>query len=211
MKKNFENKINDIFSEKSKNIWKFLIIIFILNVIVLNWSDIYWLFNPKVAPKGIQTLISQEEKIEEEILFYNEEDSIKISKIQITAPIVFSNPVTDKDFDNALKVGVVHFPESDLPGEKGTTIILGHSAPPGWPKIDYEWVFSDLEKLEKGDSIDIYYKNRLYQYIVEEKVILEIGDDVPSYNSNESELVLLSCWPPGKNLKRIGVRGVLTK
>ena len=211
MKTDFKNEINNLFSEKSKNIWKFLIIIFIFNVIILNWGDIYWLFNPKVAPKGIQTLIKQEEKIEEELIFYNEEDSIKISKIQITAPIVFSNPITDKDFDDALKIGVVHFPESELPGEEGITIILGHSAPPGWPKIDYEWVFSDLEKLEEGDIIDVYHENRLYKYRVQEKIILEIGEDVPSYDSNESELVLLSCWPPGKNIKRIGVRGVLTK
>ncbi len=211
-----EEKIDDnkknIFGENSKNIWKFLILIFIFNVIIFNWNDIYWLFNPHVAPKGIQTLVKKNEAKQEtkkETPFYDKEDSIEISAINITAPIIVSNPITDDDFKEALEKGVVHFPESDLPGEKGTSILLGHSAPPGWPKIDYEWVFSDLEKLEKGDEITIYFENNLYNYIVEEKIFLDIGEDIPSYISDDSEMILLSCWPPGKNVKRIGIRAFL--
>ncbi len=212
MEENTKDKKN-IFGENSKNIWKFLILIFIFNVIIFNWDDIYWIFNPRVAPKGIQTLIqkNEENNSNQEDVFYNKENKIQISEINITAPIVVSSPVTDEDFKEALKKGVVHFPESVLPGEKGTSILLGHSAPPGWPKIDYEWVFSDLENLKKGDEITIYFKNKMYNYIVEEKIFLDVGEDIPSYSSHDSELILLSCWPPGKNIRRIGVRAMLSE
>jgi len=205
---NVENK-KEIFKKKSKNIWRFLFLIFVLSFIVLNWSDIYWIFNFRVAPKGIQTLINQEKEKEEEISFYDKENSIEIPVINITAPIITSEGSSNEHYEEALKKGVVHFSDSVFPGEKGATIILGHSAPSNWPKIDYDWVFSDLQQLEEKDKIAIYFKNRMYTYEVSEKIFLEIGQDIPSYASNEPELVLLSCWPPGKNIKRIGIRATL--
>ena len=210
MKDNFKNNENKD-SNDFKNIWKFLVLVFVLSFIFLNWSDIYWVFNPKVAPQGIKSLINDNEKIEEkdEGIFYDKKDSIVIPKIDITAPIVVSDASTNQEFEEVLKRGVAHFPDSVYPGKNGTSVLLGHSAPPGWPKIDYDWIFSDLENLEKGDEVIIYFEGRMYNYIVSEKIFLEIGDDVPSYSSNQSELVLLSCWPPGKNIKRIGIRASL--
>ncbi len=208
--KRYDDKI--INREKSKNIWKFFLLIFIFNVILLNWNDISWIFNHRVAPKGIQTLLqSQSQEKEEPVEYFERENSIDIAAINITAPIVLSQGISDRDFEIALNKGVTHFPGSALPGEDGVLILLGHSAPLGWPKINYDWVFSNLEKLNVGDQIDIYFNQRLFVYTITEKVFLEVGEDISSSSLNEPEIMLLSCWPPGKNIKRIGIRGVLTK
>lgn len=208
--KKYNNEIID--REKSKNFWKFFLLIFIFNAILLNWNDISWIFNHRVAPKGIQVLVQSQvqEKEIEVIEYFERENSIDISAINITAPIVFSQGSSDRDFEVALSKGVTYFPGSALPGEDGVLILLGHSAPPGWPKIDYDWIFTDLEELNVGDQIDIYFNQKLFIYTITEKVFLEVGEDIPSSLLNEPEVMLLSCWPPGKNIKRIGVRGVLT-
>lgn len=179
--------------------------IFVVNFIVINWSDVSWIFNYKVAPKGIQSVVSQTPERE----YADEDDSVQIESIGIKAPLIIPDGESDAEIYDALKRGVAHFPTSSLPGEKGVMILLGHSSPPNWPKIDYDWVFTEAELLEPGDEVRIVFGGRVFTYLVTEKIFLEIGQDVPSYDSDEREMILLSCWPPGKNIKRIGVRGVL--
>jgi LPXTG-site transpeptidase (sortase) family protein len=202
------NKRNSL--EENKNLWKILILVFISSLIVLNWNDIYWVFNPKVAPQGIQTLISQEE-VKETGVYSEKENSVEIPLIGIAVPVVETEGESEQEYLRALDQGVVLFPDSVNPGEKGLVVLLGHSAPPGWPKIKHDWVFSEIDKLEKDDEIIFYFNKREYLYKVTEKIFLEIGQEIPQYSSDESEIILLSCWPPGKNIRRIGVRGVLTK
>jgi LPXTG-site transpeptidase (sortase) family protein len=202
------NKRNSL--EENKNLWKLLILVFISSLIVLNWNDIYWVFNPKVAPQGIQTLISQEE-VKEIGVYSEKENSVEIPLIGIAVPVVETEGESEQEYLRALDQGVVLFPDSVSPGEKGLIVLLGHSAPPGWPKIKHDWVFSEIDKLEKDDEIIFYFNKREYLYKVTEKIFLEIGQEIPEYSSDESEIILLSCWPPGKNIRRIGVRGVLTK
>ncbi len=193
--------------QKNRGVLRLLFLIFLISLLALNWSDIYWIFNPRVISFGIQSVVGRNESINE--TYYQEVDSINIPLINISAPIVESKGSSDRDFAEALDRGVVHFPESAIPGEIGTAILLGHSAPAGWPKINYDWVFSEIEKLNEGDKIEIYFNKRKYIYKVKEKIFLEIGEDLPSYASDKSEIVLLSCWPPGRNIKRIGVRAIL--
>lgn len=194
--------------KKSKIIWKFFFLIFLINIILFNWNEVSWLFHYRVAPRGIQSIIFQEDRIVER---YDKDNTIKINAIGISAPIIIPDGNTDVHIYNALKGGVAHFPGSPFPGEKGVSILLGHSSPPGWPKIDYEWVFTEVEELERGDEIKIYFNGYLFTYIMTEQIFLEVGEQVPHYYSNKKEIILLSCWPPGKNIKRIGIRAVLTK
>lgn len=181
------------------------LLVFVVNIIVLNWNDISWLFNRNYAIEGIESIIKEKE----EVIYYDKENSIEIEAIDIIAPLIIPDNESDDAIYNALKRGVSHFPGSSLPGEGGQVIILGHSAPPGWPNINYDWVFSKAETLELGEEIKIYFNNKLYTYEITDSIILEVGEDVPKYDSGEEEIILLSCWPPGKNIKRLGIRGVL--
>jgi len=139
----------------------------------------------------------------------NEVNKILIPKIGIEAPLVFPEE-SDSDFTDDLNRGVVYFPESKLPGEKGEAVFLGHSAPLGWPKIRYDWVFSDLNKLESGDEVYVFFEDCQYVYQVRKKYFLDRGEDLPELESgSQSVLTLISCWPQGKDFRRIAIRAEL--
>lgn len=213
-----------------KRFWKVFIFLFLITFIIFNWNEVSWIFNYKVvfgllsdflkgSDRGVQKNEQNEQnkqnKQNKQYEYYEKENSLEIPKIQISAPLVFSESADRKKIYKALDRGVVHFPNSVLPGESGQTIILGHSAPPGWPKIKYDWVFSRLNELVEGDKIYVFFNNRKYEYIVIRKVFLEKGEEVSQNDydltNNKNMLILISCWPPGKDIRRIAIKATLIK
>ncbi|MBL7156463.1 MAG: sortase [Candidatus Pacebacteria bacterium] len=187
-----------------KTILKFMGLFLILFLIVFAFINI---INFLSKPRSIDLDIAEPENIESKCVFTEKPDSILIPKINIEAPIVFTNETEAKDLEKALNQGVLFYPLSDLPNEKGQVVLLGHSAPVGWPKIRYDWVFTDIDQLEIGDSIYVFLENCQYSYKMTNKYFLEKGDELPEYDSStkKSQLFLISCWPPGKDLRRIAV------
>jgi LPXTG-site transpeptidase (sortase) family protein len=203
----------EIFLLPGKKLWKFFILLFLVNFLIINWSDFSWLFNYEFFSRGISGYFEKKqiqivETVEEQkgSDFVDREDSIEIPKIGVVAPIVSPEGNSEEDFQRALKKGVLYYPQSALPGENGTTIILGHTAPANWPKINYDGIFNDLNELETGDEIFVYFGQRQYIFSVREKFFLNPGQDIPQDLTNsEPMLILLSCWPPGKDQKRIAI------
>lgn len=210
---------------KIRRFWKYFVFVYLITFFIINWNDVSWVFSYRVI-SGIFSEFSErsvktDEKAmaalnepvisannAEELSYSEKENIIEIPKIEISAPLVF----TKEDLHGALDTGVVHFPSSVLPGETGQTIILGHSAPPGWPKIKYDWIFSRLNELQEGDSIFIYFNHQEYNYSVIKKIFLDRGEEINNtLTSFDSVLVLISCWPPGKDYKRIAVEATLNK
>jgi LPXTG-site transpeptidase (sortase) family protein len=199
-----------------KEVGKFLRLFFILYLIVFVVLNITgWLIRPKPleVPSG-QNGADQKEQLEEEpqspqCVFSEKPDSISIPRIGIEAPIVFPEDEAKEVLAKALDIGVVHYPSSVLPGEEGQVILLGHSAPAGWPMIKYDWVFSNLKELKEDDEIFVIFKNCQYAYRVTNKIFLEKGEELPSDLTNsENMLILISCWPPGKDIRRIAVKAL---
>ena len=216
------------FGEQSKKLWKFFIFLFLVNFIILNWNDVSWMFNYKFVSRGLMDLFTRDKpyavknelptiEIVKDIKQFNdsnngnsslsvtEKNRIEIPKIGIKAPIIFTQANSQEAFQEALKKGVLHFPQSSLPGKEGTSILLGHSAPPNWPKINYDWVFNDLNKLKPGDLIYIYFNQRQYIFSVTKIFFLNKSEEILSQEltNSKSVLMLLSCWPPGRDEKRI--------
>lgn len=134
-------------------------------------------------------------------------DSIEIPKLGIVAPLIRVESTNPDDFREPLTKGVAWYPSAN-PGQNGSAIILGHSAPPGWPKINYDWVFSKITNLEQGDKIYIYFNNKKYEYEAKRSLFLKRGEEIPAWElTNEKPaLLLVSCWPPGINNKRVIIR-----
>src|SRR4030042_4322751 len=195
-----------------KKLWKAFAFLFLLMLLIFNWSDISWIFNYRVVSSLFSDAFNKEEVVlndssnvvvlEDQGEYYDRENSVEISKIEISAPLVFAESTEQTDMQKALNIGVVLFPDSVLPGEAGQTIILGHAAPVGWPKIKYDWIFSRLNELTEGDEIIVYFNNRKYAYVVSRKVFLERGEEISEdgLTNDENMVVLISCWPPGKDL-----------
>lgn len=203
-------------------IGKFLRIFVFLSLavlIVINWNWIQGIFNYKVIYGDIADSLKQQFSQKKEIVlkvpqvelseskFTEKSDSVEIPKLEVSAPLIFIESSENKDITVALKRGVVHYSQSALPGKNGQTVILGHSAPAGWPEINYDWIFSRLNELNSGDEIIVNYKNREYRYQVTKKIFLKPGEEIPvqGLTNSKNMLILLSCWPPGVNLKRIAV------
>lgn len=200
--------------------WKYFVIIFFVSLVLINWSDIGWVFNYRVASEAISEVVTPEKsgnaeseppakeglaaEVKEEKII--EGNMIEIPKTDILAPIIFfENPEEDEGvIHSSLDRGTVHYPSSALPGEEGLTIILGHSAPENWPNIKYDWVFSKLDDLVWGDKIHIYFNGEKYDYTVREKYFLDRGEEIPASGIGNS-VALISCWPPGQNYRRIAV------
>lgn len=158
-------------------------------------------------------IISGQSNISGEIKtsYTDKQNTLEIPKISISVPIIFSTNANESSLLKDLDLGVVYYPGSVYPGQIGQAVILGHSAPPGWPTIKHDWVFTNIEKLSEGDLIKIHLNSKLYTYIVKEKTIIKRGADIPSYDAatRKNVLTLISCWPPGKDYQRITVTAEL--
>jgi LPXTG-site transpeptidase (sortase) family protein len=214
-----ENKKSNIPSKKEvRKLLGPFVFLFLVNFLIINWNNVSWAFNYKVvsgiASNFLDKIFNNKAELghEEGSDYFDKENSIEIPKIGISAPLIIAEDQNEKNLDDELDKGVALFPTSALPDQAGRIIILGHSAPPNWPKIKYDWIFSRLNELEKGDEINLYFNHQKYTYYVSKKTFLQKGGEIPNnIASSENTLLLVSCWPPGKNLKRIIVESTLIK
>lgn len=133
--------------------------------------------------------------------------SLSIAKISLEAPIVF--PETFQQINSFLLKGIIHYPGTAFPGEKGTILLSGHSS--GFFRGGYKNVFANLDKLEEKDEIIIKTPSENYYYQVFKKEILLPNEvKIIEYKNNEV-LILLSCWPVGTDLKRIIIQAIRVK
>jgi len=221
-------------NKEQKKILKVFIMIYMISFTVVNWNDISWIFNYR-AVSGLlydfftpyqsvssysipnifinnsaeYTATNNEQKIE--YPYSVKTNTLEIPSIGISTPVILPQDSSIKAITKDLDKGAVYYPGSVLPGQTGQIVVLGHSAPPNWPKIKYDWIFSDLNNLKFGDSIHLYIDNREYTYYVREKKIIEKGQEItptPLVDGGNT-LVLVSCWPPGKNFQRMTVQAEL--
>jgi LPXTG-site transpeptidase (sortase) family protein len=191
--------------EKIKRLWKFFITLFLICVIIFNWNEILIFSNYKIIWHKFVSLFEHSQKPSSTALA-NKENKLEIPKINVSAPIIVGP-------SRELKKGILLYPGT-LPGQKGKAIILGHSAPIGWPDINYDNVFSNINQLENGDEVIVFYNKKKYIYeVFTQKVFLPKDEEqaLSIEDKNQSVLILLTCWPPGKNYKRLGVLTKLIK
>jgi len=219
-------------NKKQKDLTKVFIFLFILSFILFNWNDVSWLFNYKevgglaeafFSPYNDSTLLVSADTQENEIPppqpaqiaypYTDKENSLEIPKIQLTTSLVVGQSTDPGIVAQELDKGVVYYPGSVAPGQNGQMVVLGHSAPPNWPHIKHDWVFSELNSLNVGDEIILYFNHYQYTYKIKDKNIIQKGQDISGegVNAQNNILTLVSCWPPGKNYQRIAVEAELVK
>lgn len=157
---------------------------------------------------------SNTSKIEENKLNFDlsKPGRLSIPKLGMQVPLIFSK--TPDDFDADLTKGVVHYPGTVLPGEKGVSYISGHSSDYLWKKHPYKQVFAKLNFLEPGDDIfiDVYGvdgKLYNYRYKVSAEKIYKPDDQTQFIDNSRSILNLSTCWPIGTQKDRYVVSATL--
>lgn len=162
---------------------------------------------PEPSPALKETSLLKEEKEGEEEIFPDKKDSLIIEKLKIEVPIILAVSKEKEDILKALQNGVALHPSFSKPGEKEVSIIYGHSSRPLRYSGNYNTVFATLNKLEVGDKIIVYFNHKKHIYIVKEETIFYPAEEekfLPKESEN-SLLVLLTCWPPRTDLKRLAV------
>jgi sortase A len=92
---------------------------------------------------------------------------------------------TDAD---TLQRGPGHYPDTDLPGERGTTGIAGH-------RTTYLAPFRDIDELERGDEIVVEMPYGTFTYEVEREKVVEPSDVQIVRNVGHDRAVLTACHP----------------
>lgn len=124
---------------------------------------------------------------------------LEIPKINVKLPIYHGTG------DKELIAGVGHLEGSSLPaGGAGTHVVL--SSHSGYPSAE---LFTNLYKLEIGDTFTLYVLDRELTYQVDQ-IITVIPSDTSSlvFEDGKDCVTLFTCTPYGVNSHRLLVRGV---
>ena len=138
-----------------------------------------------------------------------DQDTLQIAKIGVAAPLIWPETDDPNFLQSALLSGIVHFPETAVPGATGNGVYIGHSSNYWWEKSDYNTIFGLLEKLQIGDSIVINYNGQTFKYQVTANKIVAKNDPEIFATTTTSQITLVTCWPRGTNLKNFYVRADL--
>lgn len=138
------------------------------------------------------------------------EPRLIIPKINVDAPVVYGLTTLEEGaVQKKLESGVVHYPipgASSHPGQKGNTVVLGHSSNDVFDNGDYKFVFVQLDQLKKGDTFYMHYQGTRYTYSVTDKEIIDPTEVNKLVKTSDKPLAtLVTCTPPGTALKRLVV------
>src|SRR4051812_2195624 len=96
----------------------------------------------------------------------------------------------------ALRKGPGHYPATPLPGMPGTVAVAGH-------RTTYLAPFNKLDKLNKGDAVQVQMPYALVTYRVEDKRIVQPTAVWVTRRVGHDRLVLTACHPKYSAAKRI--------
>lgn len=139
-----------------------------------------------------------------------DQNLVIIPKINVQIPLDFSVTTTDETaIENSLENGVVHYPTTVQPGQKGNTAFFGHSSNNIFNSGKYKFAFVLLHDLVPGDIFYITYNGKVFSYRVYQKQIVD-PSNVSVLNpvaDKAATATLITCDPPGTSLRRLVVWG----
>lgn len=118
-----------------------------------------------------------------------------LGKLRIPAIGVSEYVVEGTDADN-LRKGPGHYPDTPLPGQKGTVAVAGHRTTYGAP-------FRNLDKVDKGDRIVFELPYGTFVYRVDKTQIVDDSALWVTRPVGHPQLVLTACHPLYSAAQRI--------
>lgn len=133
-----------------------------------------------------------------------------IPKINLELPVVYNvSSIVERDILKGLHYGVVHYPTTEYPGQKGNAAFFGHSSSNILSTGRYKFAFVLLHKLRVDDTFYLTYNSKVYAYkVIMRKVVspnqVSVLNDVPGQVATAT---LITCDPPGTSSHRLVVVG----
>ena len=133
---------------------------------------------------------------------------IIIPKINVNAPVTYGLTSLDEStVQTALQNGPINYPVAGAtatPGQRGNTVILGHSSADVFAPGNYKFIFVQLNRLTAGDLFYLDYGAKRYTYKVTELKVID-PTDVAALNlgTDKPYATLVTCDPPGTTAQRL--------
>lgn len=110
----------------------------------------------------------------------------------------------EKDIQEGLREGIVHYPGTAKPGQYGNVFLTGHSSYYPWDPGKFKDVFATLGQLEVGDRYYVYYNQKQFAYEVTDKKEVQPNNvDVLQQPADKRVSTLMTCTPVGTTLRRL--------
>jgi LPXTG-site transpeptidase (sortase) family protein len=189
---------------------RFLIALFvpILIVAALNWRTLWSLTNFYIFPPKPFTAEKLEQAEQQQA-----NNTLAIPSLGLLVPVLPSetDPMNASDWATLRKdltQGVSLAERLAKPGERGLTIITGHSS--DYTPHQYAAVFAGLNFLNNDDDVVLKYGDKLYHYKIAEKQIIDptqlaFFEDKIEALGDKNQLALVTCWPIFTSAKRLVV------
>ncbi len=150
---------------------------------------------------SIEESLSKDTVIQEKVL-ENLNTKILINSIEVEGNIY-------EGLDShTMNKGFWHFPSSNLPGQKGNTVIIGHRYAKLPPNKD---TFFNLDKVKVGDRIEVIQSDSQFTYIVTDTKIVEKNDTSVLQDYSDYRITLITCSPLWTSQQRLVIVGKLDK
>ena len=159
-----------------------------------------------------QPILNLKNSFKSQTIQDNKNYYLYIPKINASAPVVLPKEDSNESVLASLEEGVALYPNSQLPGEIGRSVILGHSSKTAWYRGGYGYIFALLSRLQSGDEFYIFSGNKKLVYKVFSNDILtpeQTNEILSQMPNNESDAALITCWPIGSSSKRTLIQAKL--
>lgn len=133
-----------------------------------------------------------------------------IPKINVEIPVDYTQTSSNEsDIEGSLQNGIVHYPTTTVPGQKGNAAFFGHSSNNIFNPGKYKFAFVLLHTLVPGDIFYLTYNQKVYTYRVYDKKIVSPKDVsvLDNVDGRVATATLITCDPPGTSLNRLVVWG----
>lgn len=148
-----------------------------------------------------------------ENLKVSQESRLIIPKINVDVPVIYENTMgrnQQETYDKqmaAMEEGVAWFGidgADSRPGQKGNTVLSGHSSNDWFDMGDLKFVFANLDRLKKDDTIYANYEGTRYTYrVTDTTIVLPTELDALQIGTGKAMLTLITCTPLGTSEKRL--------
>lgn len=141
----------------------------------------------------------------------NEKTQLTSYSLSIPKLGIKNAEVSTVDYD--LGRHLINYGGTQIPPEKGTAVIFGHSSLPQLFKTsDYKTIFATLYTLKTGDMINVTIHGVTYYYEIFSIYVTDpLDTSVFIQNYDDSYITLVTCTPPGTTWKRLIVKAMFKK
>lgn len=126
------------------------------------------------------------------IAFYKEITPKVSNDLTLMIPII--NLEVTTSYSSTLKEGLeIHKLSTKPSDDNSTVIIMGHAG------IGQNVYFNNLKKLKVNDEISIEYSNNIYNYVIDNKEMINKGNSY-NFEFNQNYLYLITCYHHDKQI-----------